>query len=121
MCIGFYSIYSNAFYKTLQYAALELQVLLYDYKGGLFVVEKISFYFSLAAARLAYLFLKTTGISSGTSIIGKIVLKICPKFLSMCNQYISIKINVTGNNGKNFWFDTVELIEATPATCLNET
>ena len=63
-------------------------------------MEKISFYFSLAAARLAYLFLKTTGISSGTSIIGKIVLKICPKFLSMCNQYISIKINVTGTNGK---------------------
>lgn len=120
MCIGFYSIYSNAFYKTLQYAALELQVLLYDYKGGLFVVEKISFYVSLLLARLVYFFLKTTGISSGTSIIGRLVLKICPRFLSMCNKYIKTKINVTGTNGKTTTSGLVShILKSSGATVIN--
>ena len=41
-----------------------------------------------------------TKLSAGTSIIGKIVLKLCPDFLSHANKYIKTKINVTGTNGK---------------------
>ena len=41
-----------------------------------------------------------TKLSGGTSIIGKIVLKLCPDFLSHSNKYIKTKINVTGTNGK---------------------
>ena len=44
--------------------------------------------------------LKVTKLSGGTSIIGKIVLKICPDFLTHANKYIKTKINVTGTNGK---------------------
>ena len=42
-----------------------------------------------------------TKLSSGTSIIGMIVLKLCPNFLKISNKYITkSKINVTGTNGK---------------------
>ncbi len=58
------------------------------------------FYFSLIIAKFLYFILKLTRISSGTSVIGMIVLKICPDFLKYCNKYIDIKINVTGTNGK---------------------
>ena len=59
-----------------------------------------SFYFSLLLAKLIGTALKVTKLSGGTSIIGKIVLKICPDFLSHANKYIKTKINVTGTNGK---------------------
>lgn len=58
------------------------------------------FYLSLIFARCAYLILHTTGLSAGTSIIGKFVLRINPNFLEQCNKYIGTKINVTGTNGK---------------------
>ena len=58
------------------------------------------FYLSLLFARMAYFALHTTGLSAGTSIIGKFVLKLDPNFLSECNKYIDTKINVTGTNGK---------------------
>ena len=44
--------------------------------------------------------LKVTKLSGGTSIIGKVVLKLCPDFLSHTNKYIKTKINITGTNGK---------------------
>lgn len=60
----------------------------------------MSFYFSLVVARLISYFLHITKLSAGTSIIGRIVLKLSPKFLSECNKFIDTKINVTGTNGK---------------------
>ena len=61
---------------------------------------KGSFLFSLFTAKAIKLGLDITKLSAGTSIIGKIVLKICPDFLSHTNKYIETKINVTGTNGK---------------------
>ena len=58
------------------------------------------FWISLLFAKSAYTFLKLTKLSAGTSVIGKIVLKICPDFLSHTNKYFNLKINVTGTNGK---------------------
>ena len=63
-------------------------------------MDKLRFYFSLITAKAAFKTLEVTKLSAGTSIIGKIVLKICPNFLAECNKYISTKINVTGTNGK---------------------
>ena len=63
-------------------------------------MKKVSFYFSLLFAKFVYYFFKLTKLSSGTSIIGMMVLKICPDFLMECNKYINTKINVTGTNGK---------------------
>lgn len=60
----------------------------------------MGFYFSLILAKIISAFLHITGISSGTSIIGRIVLKVSPNFLKECNKYIKTKINVTGTNGK---------------------
>ena len=61
---------------------------------------KKTFLISLFAAKLIKNFLNITKLSGGTSIIGKIVLKLCPDFLIHANKYIKIKINVTGTNGK---------------------
>ena len=58
------------------------------------------FLFSLLLAKIIKLGLNITKLSGGTSIIGKIVLKLCPDFLSHTNKYIETKINVTGTNGK---------------------
>ena len=63
-------------------------------------MKKVSFYFSLLFAKFVYYFFKITKLSSGTSVIGMMVLKICPDFLAECNSYIKTKINVTGTNGK---------------------
>lgn len=63
-------------------------------------MKKIRFYFSLLAAKFVYFILRVTRLSSGTSIIGMLVLKICPDFLKFCNKNIGVKINVTGTNGK---------------------
>ena len=61
---------------------------------------KGSFLFSLFLAKLVKLGLNITKLSAGTSIIGKIILKTCPDFLSHTNKYIKTKINITGTNGK---------------------
>ena len=62
---------------------------------------RFGFYISIIFARLSLLFLRLTKLSSGTSIIGLLVLKICPDFLIQANQYIvNKKINITGTNGK---------------------
>ena len=58
------------------------------------------FYLALFFAKTSFKFLQLTKLSSGTSIIGKYVLKICPNFLNICNKFIDTKINVTGTNGK---------------------
>ncbi len=64
-------------------------------------MKKFRFYFSLLFAKLSYLFLKVTKLTSGTSIIGLITLKLCPNFLNHANEYITkSKINITGTNGK---------------------
>ena len=61
---------------------------------------KGNFLFSLFFAKAIKIGLDITKLSGGTSIIGKIVLKLCPDFLSHTNKYIKTKINVTGTNGK---------------------
>ena len=62
---------------------------------------RFRFYLSILIAKLAYLFLKLTKLSSGTAIIGLLTLKICPDFLTFVEPYIKkIKINITGTNGK---------------------
>ncbi len=62
---------------------------------------KFRFYLSLIIAKLLYLFLKITRLSSGTAIIGLITLKICPNFLFYANEFITdAQINITGTNGK---------------------
>ena len=62
---------------------------------------KLRFYLSLIIAKLTYLFLKITKLSSGTAIIGLLTLKICPDFLNFVSPFIKKKkINITGTNGK---------------------
>lgn len=62
---------------------------------------KFRFYLSLIIAKLSYLFLRITKLSSGTAIIGLLTLKICPDFLRFVHKYIkNKKINITGTNGK---------------------
>ena len=61
---------------------------------------KGKFFISLFLAKAVKLGLDITKLSGGTSIIGKIVLKICPDFLAHTNKYIKTKINITGTNGK---------------------
>ena len=61
----------------------------------------LKFYISLIIAKLAYLAMRITKLSSGTAIIGLITRKICPDFLVYANKYITNKkINITGTNGK---------------------
>ena len=63
--------------------------------------NRFKFFLSLIIAKFLYLGLKITKLSSGTSFIGMLVLKICPDFLTYANNYIqNSKINVTGTNGK---------------------
>lgn len=88
--------------------------------GGLFLVAKPDFYFSLLTAKAAYSTLQATKLSSGTSIIGRIVLKLCPNFLAECNKYIGTKINVTGTNGKTTTSGLIShLINASGASVIN--
>ena len=61
----------------------------------------IRFYLSLIVAKILYLFLKITKLSSGTAILGLISLKICPEFLKFANlNFTNKKINISGTNGK---------------------
>ena len=78
------------------------------------------FYLSLLFARCAYFVLHTTGLSAGTSIIGKFVLRMNPNFLEQCNKYIGTKINVTGTNGKTTTSGIVShLIEGSGKSVIN--
>lgn len=78
------------------------------------------FYLSLLFARMAYFVLHTTGLSAGTSIIGKFVLKLDPNFLKECNKYIDTKINVTGTNGKTTTAGLIShLIEGSSKSVIN--
>ena len=64
-------------------------------------MKRLSFYLAILFARISGAILKVTKLSSGTAIIGYFVLKICPDFLKIANEYISdSRINVTGTNGK---------------------
>lgn len=62
---------------------------------------KFRFYLSLITAKTVYTGMRITKLSSGTSVIGMLVLKLCPDFLKYANKYIiKSKLNVTGTNGK---------------------
>lgn len=62
---------------------------------------KIRFYITLLIARLIYLAIKLLNKSSGTSFVGMVSLKLCPKFLTYCKKYIKKStVAVTGTNGK---------------------
>ena len=62
---------------------------------------KFRFYLSLLTAKTVYMGMRITKLSSGTSIIGMLVLKLCPDFLKYANKYITkSKLNITGTNGK---------------------
>lgn len=66
------------------------------------MIDRLRFYISLVIARLAYIAIKLRNKSSGTSFVGMLTLKICPKFLKFCRKYITQKvITVTGTNGKS--------------------
>ena len=52
-----------------------------------YFLKKLRFYFSLAVARIIYFIFKVTKLSSGTAIIGLIVLKICPDFMKIAAKY----------------------------------
>lgn len=62
---------------------------------------KINFYLSIIAAKILVLAITILNRSSGTSFVGLIALKICPKFLSYCSKYVKKWIiTITGTNGK---------------------
>ncbi len=62
---------------------------------------KFRFYLSLITAKTVYTGMRITKLSSGTSVIGMLVLKLCPDFLKYANKYITkSKLNITGTNGK---------------------
>lgn len=64
-------------------------------------MSKIKFYLSILTARILSLLITILHRSSGTSFVGLIVLKICPKFLSYCSKYVKKAIiTITGTNGK---------------------
>lgn len=64
-------------------------------------MQKIKFYLSLLTAKMLAFLIAAINRSSGTSFVGLIVLKICPKFLSFCSKYVKKDIiTITGTNGK---------------------
>lgn len=63
-------------------------------------MSKIKFLFSLLIAQFVYLAIKILSKSSGTSFVGKVILKLCPDFLRYCKPYVAASIAVTGTNGK---------------------
>ena len=80
----------------LYFIVTQNKIRLEDYFLG-----KFRFFTSLIIAKSAYLALRVTKLSAGTSFIGMLTLKICPDFLTYANKYIKdSKINVTGTNGK---------------------
>lgn len=64
-------------------------------------MKKIKFYISILTAKLIATAITTLHRSAGTSFVGLVVLKICPKFLSYCSKYVRKEIiTITGTNGK---------------------
>lgn len=64
-------------------------------------MDKIKFYLSILTAKVLSIMIATLHRSSGTSFVGLVVLKICPKFLSFCSKYVKKGIiTITGTNGK---------------------
>lgn len=64
-------------------------------------MKKIKFYLSILTAKVLATVIAMMHRSAGTSFVGLIVLKICPKFLSYCSKYVKKGIiTVTGTNGK---------------------
>jgi len=64
-------------------------------------MDKFKFYLSILSAKIVYLLITALHRSSGTSLIGLIVLKVCPNFLSFCSKYVKKDIiTITGTNGK---------------------
>ena len=61
---------------------------------------RVQFYLSLICARMIYLAIKILNKSSGTSFVGMMMLKICPRFLAYCKDYVKCAITITGTNGK---------------------
>lgn len=62
---------------------------------------KIKFYLSLLTARILSILISTLHRSAGTSFVGLVVLKTCPKFLTYCAKYVKKEIiTITGTNGK---------------------
>lgn len=84
-------------------------------------MKNFRFYFSLSIAKLVYFIMKTTKLSSGTSFIGLLTLKLCPDFLTPANKYITKnKINVTGTNGKTTTSGLItHIIETNKHTVIN--
>ena len=62
---------------------------------------RIRFYVALVCAHIIYLAIKLLNKSSGTSFVGMVSLKIAPKFLSNCRNYVKHAITITGTNGKS--------------------
>ncbi len=63
-------------------------------------MKKIKLFLILIIARIMAFGIKTLGKSSGTSLVGMIVLKLQPNFLKQVSEYIKTTITVTGTNGK---------------------
>lgn len=62
---------------------------------------KIKFYLAIASAKILATAIAMMHRSAGTSFVGLIVLKICPKFLSYCSKYVKKGvITISGTNGK---------------------
>ena len=64
-------------------------------------MKSICFYLTLVIARMIYLAIKILNKSSGTSFVGMVTLKICPRFLAYCREYVKQAITITGTNGKS--------------------
>ena len=65
-----------------------------------YFMGRVQFYLSLICARMIYLAIKILNKSSGTSFVGMMMLKICPRFLAYCKNYVKCAITITGTNGK---------------------
>lgn len=64
-------------------------------------MNKIKFYLSILTAKIISIVITMLHRTSGTSFVGLVVLKICPKFLYFCQKYVRKNIiTVTGTNGK---------------------
>ncbi|MBQ8669230.1 hypothetical protein IJ472_05585, partial [bacterium] len=63
-------------------------------------MRSVSFYLALICARFIYLAIKVLNKSSGTSFVGMMTLKLCPKFLKYCRDFVGYAITISGTNGK---------------------